>query len=228
MIANVADLKAALRQAIRGQMKSVGEWHESLPDDSFGMVRGSSLPELVLRQHWMNFQLWHVEDEARRRDVGPEIIAQCKRAIDALNQKRNDLIEQVDQAVLDAFTSHLPAQDHEHYNTETLGMAVDRLSILSLKIFHMDEQIRRPDVDTIHVAECGRKLQVLREQHRDLFQGVLDLLDDFESGVKTPKVYFQFKMYNDPSLNPALYAKTGEPTVLDSEGDKGEGSHGSI
>jgi hypothetical protein len=228
MIATVAELKAMLRQAIRGQMKSVGEWHASLPDDSDWMGRELTLAELVLRQHWMNFQLWHVEDEARRRDVGSEVISQCKRSIDTLNQKRNDLIERVDQAVLDAITPHLPAQHHERYNTETLGMAVDRLSILSLKIFHMDEQTRRSDVDTIHVAECGRKLQVLREQHRDLFQGVLDLIDDFESGTKKPKVYFQFKMYNDPSLNPALYSQAGDAPADGSVGDKGEGDHGSI
>lgn len=228
MIATMAELKATLRQAIRGQMKSVADWHGSLPDDAAWVGRELALVELVLCQHWMNFQLWHVEDEARRRDVGPEVIAQCKRAIDALNQKRNDLIERVDQVVLNTVSPHLPLKNDERYNTETLGMAVDRLSILSLKIFHMDEQTRRTDVDTIHVAECGRKLQVLREQHRDLFQSVLDLIDEFESGTKKPKVYFQFKMYNDPNLNPALYAKTGESFVAETDGDQGEDGHGPI
>jgi hypothetical protein len=91
------------------------------------------------------------------------------------------------------------------HNTESLGMSVDRLSILSLKIFHMREQTERTDVDEAHRASCRDKLAVLQEQRADLARAVLELLDDYRTGVKRPKVYFQFKMYNDPSLNPQLY-----------------------
>jgi len=90
-------------------------------------------------------------------------------------------------------------------NTESLGMAVDRLSILSLKIFHMKEQTERDDVDAAHIASCEEKLCVLEEQRSDLEVAVLDLIDDYAKGVKRPKVFYQCKMYNDPSLNPELY-----------------------
>lgn len=101
----------------------------------------------------------------------------------------------------------LPASPAPHINTESLGMAIDRLSILSLKIWHMDEQVRRTDVTPEHIASCEKKLAVLKEQRADLSLAVKHLVTEFVEGAKTPKLYFQFKMYNDPTLNPELYGK---------------------
>ena len=164
-----------------------------------------TLNALILSQHLRNFRLWHVEDIARRRDVGPEVIADCKRRIDTLNQERNDRIEKVDVCLLNMLAPLLPPDAGQAMNTESLGMAVDRLSILSLKIWHMDEQTRRDDVSPAHVDACRNKLAVLKTQRGDLQQALMDLLHEFAAGTKRPKLYFQFKMYNDPSLNPQLY-----------------------
>ena len=153
------------------------------------------------------FRLWHIEDTARRRDVTPDVIADCKYRIDRLNQERNDRIERVDACLVALLSPLLPASPAPHINTESLGMAIDRLSILSLKIWHMDEQVRRTDVTPEHIASCEKKLAVLKEQRADLSLAVKHLVTEFVEGTKTPKLYFQFKMYNDPTLNPELYGK---------------------
>lgn len=202
-------LQALLRTACQAQISSVTLWHEQeIPDISSVCPEG--LVDLIVRQHLKNFQLWHVEDRARRTDVDDQVITACKRQIDSLNQQRNDLMEQVDAWLVSAM-SHFPAQQsipeqEKRFNTETLGAALDRLSILSLKIYHMAEQTVRQDVPPEHLAVCQEKLAILRLQHRDLSQSILDLVDEYAQGKKTPKVYFQCKMYNDPALNPELYA----------------------
>lgn len=124
-----------------------------------------------------------------------------------LNQERNDRIERVDACLVALLSPLLPASPAPHINTESLGMAIDRLSILSLKIWHMDEQVRRTDVTPEHIASCEKKLAVLKEQRADLSLAVKHLVTEFVEGAKTPKLYFQFKMYNDPTLNPELYGK---------------------
>jgi hypothetical protein len=146
-----------------------------------------------------------VEDEARRTDVGPEVIADCKRRIDALNQERNDLIERIDVCIVALIADLIPAGAKKRHNTETLGSVLDRLSILALKIFHMREQAERADAGEEHVRVCSEKARVLEEQRTDLLHGALELVDEFARGDKTPRVYYQFKMYNDPALNPKLY-----------------------
>ncbi|SFK21708.1 Protein of unknown function [Desulfomicrobium apsheronum] len=203
-------LKDLLRQAWTAQLASVALWHEEDAPADLPARPGDGLVELVLRQHLKNFLLWHVEDRARRKDVDDSVITGCKREIDGLNQQRNDLMEQVDAwlvRVVAAFTAQkdLP-EESRRFNTETLGAALDRLSILSLKIFHMREQTAREDVDAGHLASCRDKLTLLEAQHRDLSRSILELIDDYAQGVKSPKVYFQCKMYNDPALNPELYA----------------------
>ncbi len=193
---------ALLTECFDAQHRATADWHvaeppahEPAPETPEPMDAGGTaadaalLHRLVLAQHLMNFRLWHVEDTARRIDVGPDVIARCKRTIDGLNQRRNDYMEKVDACVVALLRPLLPAPapgQRPRHNTESLGMAVDRLSILSLKVFH-------------------DKLAVLREQRADLAQAVLDLAGEFLEGRKQPKAYYQFKMYNDPSLNPELY-----------------------
>jgi hypothetical protein len=113
----------------------------------------------------------------------------------------------VDACLIRRIGAFLPANAPATYNTETIGSALDRLSILSLKMFHMQEQTERTDAGAAHKAGCMDKLAILREQHRDLSRSVLELIEEYASGTKQPKVYFQFKMYNDPSLNPELYTR---------------------
>ncbi|BDQ35426.1 DUF4254 domain-containing protein [Pseudodesulfovibrio portus] len=202
-------VKETIQDAVKHQLRSVMDWHygepvyDGDPEDDLAGIPG--FRELVGRQHWTNFQLWHVEDRARRQDVDAKVIADCKYAIDKLNQKRNDLIERVDECLIGLIDSLLPEDGVEKYNTETVGAALDRLSIQALKIYHMDEQCRRKDVDQDHKEACGGKVLTLKQQHEDLEQAILELIDEYAVGVKKPKVYFQFKMYNDPKLNPELY-----------------------
>ncbi|MDC0336487.1 DUF4254 domain-containing protein, partial [Pseudodesulfovibrio sp.] len=189
------------------------DWHcgdpfyvdDGEPADDLQGVDGFS--ELVGRQHWCNFQLWHVEDRARRKDVDGDVIAGCKYAIDKLNQKRNDLIERVDECLIGMLTPLLPEDGAERYNTETVGAALDRLSIQALKIYHMKEQCNRKDATEEHRKECDSKVMTLQRQHDDLDRAISELIDEYAAGTKKPKVYFQFKMYNDPRLNPELYGK---------------------
>jgi hypothetical protein len=202
-IASVNQFKKDLRACWQAQLETVCQWHETVPEN----IAAPGLIGLVLAQHLCNFKLWHVEDRARMLDVDGEVIAGCKREIDGLNQQRNDLIEQMDAEIIARVDRFLPADAAHRYNTETLGSVLDRLSILSLKIFHMREQTLRDDVDENHRVSCGNKLATLEEQHLDLATSALELVDDYAQGIKRPKVYFQFKMYNDPRLNPALYGK---------------------
>lgn len=199
------DFSKISQDVFNKQLEATKAWHACEPSSFADM----DLADLILHQHWCNFQLWHIEDEARRKDVEPKVIADCKYAIDGLNQKRNDYMEKVDAAWLKLLAPHLPAQAKAVYNTESLGMACDRMSILALKLWHMQEQMERTNVGVEHVASCAKKLQVLQEQRQDLALAINFLLTEFIQGTKQPKLYFQFKMYNDPNLNPQLYAKAG-------------------
>lgn len=207
-----------LTECFDAQHKATADWHVAEPpayepapvetDATEAVADAALLHRLVLAQHLMNFRLWHVEDTARRTDVSTDVIADCKRTIDGLNQRRNDYMEKVDACVVALLRPQLPASapgQRPRHNTESLGMAVDRLSILSLKVFHMEEQAERADAAPDHRERCAAKLAVLREQRADLAQAVLDLTAEFLEGRKQPKAYYQFKMYNDPSLNPELY-----------------------
>jgi len=195
-----------LIQCIDNQRQEVIAWHSGEPELSSLPQQNLFLPEIVRQEHLCNFKLWHVEDKARRKDVSDHVIAECKRTIDRLNQKRNDWIEQIDTWIVRHIAPILPPKA-KRYHTETIGSILDRLSILSLKIYHMQEQTQRTDVNDQHVQKCAHKLAILEEQHQDLKQGLLELVDEYFQGIKKPKVYFQFKMYNDPSLNPELYKR---------------------
>ncbi|MGE0876474.1 MAG: DUF4254 domain-containing protein, partial [Burkholderiales bacterium] len=158
--------------------------------------------------HRNNCCLWDEEDLARRRNVPDADIAANKRAIDRYNQQRNDAIERIDEHLLAALAS-APANEDARLNSETAGSMCDRLSILALKIHHMRIQTQRTDVDREHVATCEAKLARLIEQRGDL-AGCFDrLLAEAARGQARFKVYRQFKMYNDPKLNPAVYGEKG-------------------
>ena len=205
----IDEIRAALERCFAAQMSATAKWHETGPEEPAcaGESDLENLRCLVLAQHRWNFLLWHVEDTARRRDVPDSAIADCKRQVDALNQKRNDCMENVDRCLVRLLEPLLPASAEPRRNTETAGMAVDRLSILALKIYHMEEQTRRTDAGPEHIHTCAGKLEVLRQQRNDLLGAVLELIDDYAAGRKVIALYSQFKMYNDPALNPELYAR---------------------
>lgn len=206
---SIEDIKRAVTAIVEQQAADVAVWHEAEPGDLPEPQPAADLDvmtALAVRQSQINYFLWHVEDEARRTDVDDSDIADCKRRIDAHNQRRNDLIERVDACLVGLVGPLLPADASDRFNTETVGSALDRLSIMALKVYHMGEQAERADVDDEHRSNCAKKLAVLEEQRADLAACVLELLDEYAAGTKRPKVYYQFKMYNDPKLNPSLYA----------------------
>jgi hypothetical protein len=169
--------------------------------------RSTPLWEAIEANHWHNCSLWEQEDLARRREVPDADIAGNKRAIDAHNQKRNDAIERIDESLLGLFQKIKPGK-RARQNSETAGAMVDRLSILSLKVHHMRLQTERTDVDEAHLKTCLAKLERLIEQRTDLAACLDQLLDEASKGKAYFKVYRQFKMYNDPRLNPAIYGET--------------------
>jgi hypothetical protein len=163
---------------------------------------------LVREQHRRNFDLWHEEDTARAPEVPDTLIASVKRRIDKLNQERNDLIEKLDDAMLELLRKRsVTTSVDTPWNSETPGSIIDRLSILSLKVFHMREQTQRRDAEKAHRDRCAERLRILEQQRADLTRALQVLLDDLAAGRKQLKLYRQFKMYNDPSLNPAIYGK---------------------
>jgi hypothetical protein len=172
-------------------------WHSLPPAAS-----GDGFTRLVQENHLRNFQLWHEEDIARRDDLGSERVHQAKRAIDRFNQERNNFIEEMDKALVAALQ---PADSGVPKNSETPGMIIDRLSILALKEYHMWEETVRTDASEEHRAKCGEKLARIRLQRADLTQCLAELIEDVRAGARTFAVYYQFKMYNDPALNPQLY-----------------------
>jgi len=161
--------------------------------------------------HRCNCLLWDEEDLARRRNVPDTEIAANKRAIDGYNQKRNDAIERVDERLLSALRA-VELKPGARLNSETAGSMIDRLSILSLKIHHMRLQTLRSDVDREHIESCQAKLGRLVEQRTDLADCLDWLLAESARGERYFKVYRQFKMYNDPKLNPAIYGESKRST----------------
>ena len=195
-----------LSELLEQQLNEVVQWHVKAPEPDY--VEASDFPNLVSMQHYVNFELWHQEDMARDPDAPDSKIAAVKRAIDVLNQRRNDMIEQMDQYLLDALQSkNIKYTADAEMNSETPGSIIDRLSINALKIYHMDEEIQRLDVTDEHRKKCSGKLSVLQDQRNDLKKSLETLLADLSSGKKRLKVYQQMKMYNDENLNPVLYQK---------------------
>lgn len=162
--------------------------------------------QFIELNHRFNNLLWDEEDLARRKDVADSEIAANKRAIDGFNQKRNDAIERMDEVILSAF-ANVSQQPGCRLNSETAGSIIDRISIVALKIFHMGLQTARTDASAEHIAACQAKHARLIEQRNDLTACLEQLLADCAAGAAYYKVYRQFKMYNDATLNPYLYSK---------------------
>ena len=153
---------------------------------------------------WIDTVQWHFEDIIRDPQIDPAEALVLKRRIDKSNQDRTDLVEQIDSYFREIYKD-VKVQSDARINTESPAWAVDRLSILALKIYHMKEQVERPEASAEHKAKCQAKLDVLLEQQVDLSRAIDQLLEDIEAGRKYMKVYRQMKMYNDPSTNPVLY-----------------------
>jgi FtsZ-binding cell division protein ZapB len=188
---------------------TVERWHQGELDDP-----SDDFLQLVCQQHQRNYQLWHEEDKARSPDAGDAAIAAVKRRIDKLNQERNDWIERIDDFLVSRMeTWGARPRPRAKLNTETPGGAIDRLSILALRIYHMEEQSKRLDADADHRSRSAEKLAILRRQHNDLAKSLAELLADIAAGRKVLKVYRQFKMYNDPATNPCLYGAAQKPAA---------------
>jgi hypothetical protein len=174
--------------------------------------RGSADGEwlgLVARQHWANFDLWHIEDEARTPGASDAEIADVKRRIDETNQVRNDLMEGLDRALQSWVEERGLPSPAAPLHSESPGQMIDRLSILALKIYHTREEAERRDAPPGHAERNRERLKILLEQREDL-AGCLDALwQETLGGTRRFKVYRQLKMYNDPTLNPAIYGKSG-------------------
>lgn len=184
------------------QLELVKTWHQKQPK----LVCEGFLG-LVENQHLQNFLLWHEEDLARAPDADDSEIARVKRSIDRLNQKRNDLIEQVDVALLEMLNeTGITMNEKAPANSETPGNIIDRGSIMALKIFHMKEQTLRQDVDRNHLEEAARKVRILQIQREDLFECLYQFVREIGNGTRRFRLYKQFKMYNDPTLNPKIYS----------------------
>jgi Protein of unknown function (DUF4254) len=177
-------------------------WHQ---EAGLPVAEEESWLETVLAQHAANFELWHTEDRARTPHATEAEIADVKRAIDRINQRRNDLAEQCDVLLLAALEPlHLPAPGVP-LHSESPGLMIDRLSILALKIFHTEEQTRRADAPAGHVESNRRRLAILSEQRSDLVECLDRLWREVLNSERRFKIYRQLKMYNDPDLNPAIY-----------------------
>ena len=174
---------------------------EKTPDNPFDQ---KDFRFLLYQKNWIDTVQWHLEDIIRDPEIDPVEALKIKRIIDASNQKRTDLVEYIDGYFLEKYKS-VKTISSATINTETIAWAIDRLSILALKIYHMKEESERQTADENHKANCQKKLDVLNDQKKDLCTSIDQLIEDIEAGKKYIKVYKQMKMYNDEDLNPVLY-----------------------
>ncbi|SEQ51383.1 DUF4254 domain-containing protein [Neolewinella agarilytica] len=184
------------------QKQLVADWHEKLE------ATETILPwKYIEENHFYNFSLWHEEDVARIKNIDDARIVLAKRNIDRFNQNRNNAMERIDEWVLNFTEKNGQAGADAMMHSETPGMMIDRLSIMALKRYHMQEEVDRIDASPDHIAKCAGKVAVLDEQIKDLANTLKRILSELETGTLKFKVYRQFKMYNDPSLNPELYKR---------------------
>lgn len=164
----------------------------------------NTIESILYKKNWIDTVQWHFEDIIRDPQIEPEAALTLKRKIDKSNQERTDLVEQIDDYFLAQFNEVVPLPTAT-LNTESPAWAIDRLSILVLKLYHMEEEVNRSNASADHIIKCQQKLAVLLEQKEDLMTAIDQLLADIKIGKKYMKVYRQMKMYNDESLNPVLY-----------------------
>lgn len=188
--------------------RAIGDYHrwDDVDHPIENPYEAGTLDHLLYHKNWIDTVQWHLEDIIRNPEIDPVEALQIKRRIDRSNQERTDMVEYVDSYLLDKYKSVCPAAD-ARLNTETPAWAIDRLSILALKIYHMARETERTDVDEAHLAACRQKLAVLEVQQVDLSRAIEELIEDIEAGRKYMKTYKQMKMYNDPALNPVLYGR---------------------
>lgn len=165
-----------------------------------------SIEATLFAKNWIDAVQWHLEDIIRDPNIDPVAALALKRRIDKSNQDRTDMVEEIDTYFREKYADVKPLPEAT-INTESPAWALDRLSILALKIYHMAREVERTDASPEHIAKCQAKLDILLQQEQDLTTAIDQLLDDIAAGRKYMKVYRQMKMYNDPSTNPVLYKK---------------------
>ena len=188
--------------------KATADYHitDSVDAEIKNPYEEKSIEYFLYLKNWIDAVQWHFEDIIRDPNIDPVEALALKRRIDKSNQNRTDLVELIDSYFLDKY-KEVNIDKDATINTESPAWAIDRLSILTLKVYHMKEETERTDVSQEHIDTCNNKLSILLEQQKDLSTAIDQLIEDIETGKKYMKVYKQMKMYNDPNLNPILYAK---------------------
>ena len=188
--------------------KSIEDYHlqDNVDAEIHNPYPFKSIEYYLYLKNWIDTVQWHLEDIIRDPNIDAIKALEIKRRIDKSNQDRTDLVELIDSYFLDKYQS-VAVKPEASINTESPSWAIDRLSILALKIYHMQQEVNREDTDKVHHDSVANKLSVLLEQQEDLSSAIDRLMEDIESGNKYMKVYKQMKMYNDPALNPVLYGK---------------------
>ena len=186
--------------------RSINDYHinDSIETEIKNPYSKDQFEYLLYQKNWIDTVQWHLEDIIRDPEIEPTEALKIKRVIDASNQKRTDLVEFIDGYFLNKYKDVKP-NEKATLNSETIAWALDRLSILALKIFHMSEEANRESAEQPHKLSCQKKLDVLIEQKLDLSTAIDQLIEDIEKGNKYMKIYKQMKMYNDEELNPVLY-----------------------
>lgn len=189
--------------------QSVEDYHikDNVDSKEKNPFPSDSLDWLLYSKNWIDTVQWHLEDIIRKEDINPSEALKIKRRIDNLNQKRTDLVEQIDFWFYKKFEKVFP-HSYVRLNTETPAWAIDRFSILALKIYHMSIEAVRKDASEEHKQNCSQKLKILLDQKKDLSIAIDRLLTDIGNGNVRMRLYRQMKMYNDENLNPILYQKT--------------------
>ena len=196
------------KKAIKIFEKSVNDYHvyDDITRNPNNPFENKSFEHLLYEKNWIDTVQWHYEDIIRDPNIDPSEGMKLKRLIDSSNQNRTEMVEYIDSYFLNLYSS-VTTRENAKINTESPAWAIDRLSILILKIYHMEEESNRKDVSEDHRNNCQKKLNVLIEQREDLSESIDQLLIDMSTGIKKMRVYKQMKMYNDESLNPVLYKK---------------------
>lgn len=176
---------------------------DAIPSNPY---EAGTVEHTLFAKNWIDAVQWHLEDIIRDPEIDPVAALALKRRIDRSNQERTDMVEELDTYFRELYKDVTP-RENATINTESPAWALDRLSILALKIYHMEQEVARTDASAAHIAKCRAKLDVLLEQRKDLTEAIGQLLDDIAAGRKQMKVYRQMKMYNDPETNPVLYGQ---------------------